>query len=118
MPGAVLETWELAAVGPAWPAPPGEVVVSPVPGVLEVHTDCLVFRSADGRYEDVIPAAGIRTVGPLSPDSPNVGGWMPNWQRRLRCPGFVVGTDAGAWVFDGPGGPKRARAIGERFGVG
>jgi hypothetical protein len=122
--GPVLESWELAAVGPSWRPALGEDVVEPVDGVLEIHTDALVFRAraavdagTGSPLVAVIPAATIRAIGPLSPGDPGAGGWMPKWQRRLRSPGFVVGTDAGAWVFDGPEGPKRARALSNRFGV-
>ena len=117
MADPVLEEWELAGVGPAWTPPPGAVEVSTVPGTLEVHTDRLVFRSHDGVHEDVIAAGSIRAIGPLAPGSPNVGAWLPKWQRRLRSPGFVVDTEQGAWVFDGPHGPKRAQALSDRFGV-
>jgi len=120
----VLESWELAAVGPTWRPPPGEHAVEPVDGVLEVHTDALVFRAREvvdvgtgAPVVAVIPAATMRAIGPLSPGSPGAGGWMPGWQRRLRSPGFVVGTEAGAWVFDGPHGPKRAEALSARFGI-
>ena len=51
------------------------------------------------------------------PGNQGAGGWMPGWQRRLRSPGFVVGTEAGAWLFDGPQGPKRAEALSARFGI-
>jgi hypothetical protein len=122
--GPVLESWELAAVGPTWRPPPGEHAVEPVDGVLEVHTDALVFRAREvvdvgtgAPVVAVIPAATMRAIGPLSPGSPGAGGWMPGWQRRLRSPGFVVGTEAGAWVFDGPHGPKRAEALSARFGI-
>jgi hypothetical protein len=122
--GVVLETWELAAVGPTWLPDPGESAVSPVSGTLEVHTDALVFRATDAidagtgaPLVAIIPASAMRAIGPLSPGDPVAGHWMPRWQRRLRSPGFVVGTDAGAWVFDGPDGPKRARLLSERFGV-
>ena len=104
-------------MGPAWGPAPGENVVRPLPGALEVHADGLVFR-ADGASEtEAIPASQIRSIGPLSPGSPHVGDWMPKWQRRVRSPGFVVDTEVGAWVFDGPDGPKRARALSERYGV-
>ena len=59
----------------------------------------------------------LAAIGPLSPGNPGSGGWMPRWQRRWRSHGFVVGTDAGAWVFDGPAGPKRADALSRRFGL-
>ena len=122
--GPVLESWELAAVGPTWRPPPGEHAVGPVDGVLEIHSDALVFRARDAidaatgaPLVAVIPASTMRAIGPLSPGSPGTGEWMPGWQRRLRSPGFVVGTEAGAWVFDGPGGPKRAAALSSRFGI-
>ena len=122
--GQALDTWELAAVGPTWRPGPGEDGVAAVDGVLEVHGDALVFRARDAvdaatgsPLVAVIPAATIRAIGPLSPGSPGAGGWLPGWQRRLRSPGFVVGTDAGAWMFDGPHGPKRADALSERFGI-
>jgi hypothetical protein len=122
--GPVLESWELAAVGPTWRPPPGEHAVAPVEGVLEVQTDALVFRArqavdtATGSpLVAVIPVVTVRAIGPLSPGNPGSGAWMPRWQRRLRSPGFVVGTEAGAWVFDGPHGPKRADALSRRFGI-
>jgi hypothetical protein len=122
--GPVLERWSLAAVGPEWRPPPGERAVEPVDGELEVHTDALVFRARDAAdiatgapIVAVIPVASVRAIGPLSPGNPGTGGWMPGWQRRVRSPGFVVGTDAGAWVFDGPHGPKRAEALSRRFGI-
>ena len=34
---------------------------------------------------------------------------MPAWQRRLRCPGFVVATPSGPWLFDGPEGRTARR---------
>lgn len=122
--GQALDTWELAAVGPTWRPGPGEDAVTPVDGVLEVHADALVFRARDAvdaatgsPLVAVIPAATMRTIGPLSPGSAGAGGWLPGWQRRLRSPGFAVGTDAGAWMFDGPHGPRRADALSERFGI-
>ncbi len=122
--GPVLERWELAAVGPTWRPPPGEHAVLPVEGVLEVLTSALVFRAREAvdlvtgaPLVAVIPVSAMRAIGPLSPGSPGSGGWMPGWQRRLRSPGFVVGTSAGAWVFDGPHGPKRAAALSARFGI-
>jgi hypothetical protein len=122
--GPVLESWEVAAVGPTWRPAPGEHAIEPADGVLEIHTDALVFRArevVDARsgapLVAVIPVATVRTIGPLSPGNPGTGGWMPRWQRRLRSPGFVVGTDAGAWVFDGPHGPKRAEVLSARLGI-
>jgi hypothetical protein len=122
--GVAFETWELAAVGPTWLPGPGEDALSPVDGVLEVHSDALVFRASEAVVARtgeplvaVIPASEMRAIGPLSPGDPGAGRWMPKWQRRLRSPGFVVATDAGAWVFDGPHGPKRAQALSDRFGV-
>lgn len=122
--GPVLDSWELAAVGPAWRPPPGEHAVLPVEGVLEIHSDALVFRARDAidvatgdPLVDVIPAATMREIGPLSPGSPGTGEWMPRWQRRMRSPGFVVATEVGGWVFDGPEGPKRADALSRRFGI-
>jgi hypothetical protein len=117
MPDEPPERWEVAAVGPAWEPAPGEDFVRPVAGSLEVHGDALVFRPAAGGEAQVIPASGIRAIGPLTPGTPMVGGWMPKWQRRLRSPGFAVDTEAGAWVFDGPHGPKRADALSRRFGI-
>lgn len=122
--GVVLETWDLAAVGPTWLPDPGQGDLVPVDGVLEVQSDTLVFRASDAvdartgkPLVAVIPASTMRAIGPLSPGDPGAGRWMPRWQRRLRSPGFVVGTDAGAWVFDGPQGPKRAQALSDRFGL-
>lgn len=117
MTGEPYERWPVAAVGPAWGPAPGENVVRPVPGSLEIRPDGLVFHPEGAAEAEEIAASSIRSIGPLSPGSPHVGGWMPKWQRRLRSPGFVVDTDAGAWVFDGPDGPKRARALSDRFGV-
>ena len=113
-----IERWQLAAVGPAWGPAPGEEIVRPVAGSLEVHGDGLVFRPADAGEAEVIPASSIRAIGPLTPGTPVAGGWMPKWQRRLRSPGFAVDTTAGGWVFDGPHGPARARALNERFRIG
>ena len=76
-----------------------------------------MFCPAVGGEAQVIPASGIRAIGPLTPGTPMVGGWMPKWQRRLRSPGFAVDTEAGGWVFDGPHGPKRADALSRRFGI-
>jgi hypothetical protein len=122
--GPVLESWELAAVGPSWRPPPGEHSLEPVDGVLEIHADALVFRAREvvdmgtgAPLVAVIPVATMRAIGPLTPGTPVVGGWMPKWQRRLRSPGFAVDTAAGGWVFDGPEGPKRARELTDRFGV-
>jgi hypothetical protein len=122
--GPALESWELAAIGPSWRPPPGEHTVAPVDGVLEVHGDALVFRAREAidvatgtPLVAVIPASAMRAIGPLSPGDPGAGGWMPKWQRRLRSPGFVVATEAGAWVFDGPQGPKRAQVLSSRFGI-
>jgi hypothetical protein len=122
--GPALEAWQVAAVGPTWRPAPGEKAVTTVDGVLEVLTDALVFRAHDALdtatsapLVAVIPAATIRTVGPLSPGSAGSGGWMPGWQRRFRSPGFAVGTDMGAWVFDCPHGQRRAGALRDRFGL-
>ena len=122
--GPALESWELAAVGPTWRPPLGEHVVAPVDGMLEVHADALVFRAREAvdaatsaPLVAVIPVSTVRAIGPLSPGNPGAGEWMPRWQRRLRSPGFVVGTEAGAWLFDGPHGPKRAEALSARFGI-
>jgi hypothetical protein len=122
--GPALESWRLAAAGPTWLPGPGEQEFAPVDGVLEVHTAALVFRASeavDARSGEpvvaVIPASEMRSIGPLSPGDPVAGRWMPKWQRRMRSPGFAVATDAGAWVFAGPDGPKRARALSDRFGV-
>ena len=122
--GPVLERWELAAIGPSWHPELGRHTVEPVDGILEVHSDALVFH-ADDAIDDatgsplvaVIPAPTVQAIGPLSPGNPGAGGWMPRWQRRWRSPGFAVGTEAGAWVFDGPAGAKRADALNRRFGV-
>jgi hypothetical protein len=122
--GPPAESWELAAVGPTWRPAPGESTVSLVDGVLEVHPHALVFRAREvldvasrAPLVAVIPAERIVTIGPLSPGSAGSGEWLPGWQRRLRSPGFVVGTDVGAWVFDGPKGPRRARELRDRFGI-
>jgi hypothetical protein len=122
--GPPLERWELAAVGPTWRPPIGETTVYLVDGVLELHPDALVFRAREvvdsttgSPLVGVIPATSIVTIGPLSPGSAGSGAWMPGWQQRFRSPGFVVGTDVGAWVFDGPKGPRRARELRERFGI-
>ena len=121
--GPALDSWELAAIGPTWHPEPGQQAVTPVDGRLDVHADALVFQACDAIDErtgsplvSVIPVASIRSIGPLSPGNPGSGGWMPRWQRRLRSPGFVVGTEAGAWLFDGPHGPRRAEILRERFG--
>lgn len=120
----MLESWELAAVGPTWHPEMGQHAVTPVEGVLDVHADALVFRARDATDEAagvplvaVIPASAIREIGPLIPGNPGSGTWMPGWQRRLRCPGFAVGTERGPWVFDGPKGRQRAEALSRRFGI-
>ena len=68
--GPVLESWELAAVGPTWRPPPGEHAVAPVEGVLEFFTSALVFRAREAvdaatgaTLVAVIPASAIRAIG-------------------------------------------------------
>jgi hypothetical protein len=123
--GEPLESWDVAAVGPDWRPAPGEADVPPVDGRLELYADALVFRADDAatraRLAQVIPGASVLDAGPLSPGSmltPSMpaGQWMPRALRRLRCPGFVVSTGAGAWAFDSPHGQRRARAVRERYG--
>jgi hypothetical protein len=125
--GAPVDTWELAAIGPRWAPAPGEQELAPVPGRLELHGDALVFRAADAvdastgtGLVSVIPAGDVREAGPLSPGAkvtPSLaaGSWMPAWQRRLRCPGFVVATSSGPWLFDGPEGKDRAATVAARY---
>ena len=71
----------------------------------------------------VIPAASVLDSGPLSPGSritPSelAGLWMPRFLRRFRCPGFVVRTTEGLWVFDCPRGQQRADEVNRRYRPG
>lgn len=121
------ETWEVAAIGPGWRPPPGEAELAPVAGRLELYPEALAFRADDaieaGSGEPllgIIPAASVQEAGPLAPGSRATptqlaGGWMPRWQRRFRCPGFVVRTSAGGWTFECPHGVRRARTVGGRY---
>jgi hypothetical protein len=121
------EHWEVTAIGPDWRPPPGEPELAPAYGRLSLHDDALVFRADEvtdratgAPVVAVIPAASVTGAGPLSPGTrltPSVlaGQWMPAPLRRLRCPGFVVNTVAGTWVFDAPKGLKRAEAVRRRY---
>ena len=125
--GDPLQVWSVAAVGPQWQPPPDETELRPVPGRLELYPDALVFRAdeaVDRRTRalvvDVVPARAVTGAGPLSPGSPITptelaGSWMARPLRRLRCPGFVVSTGDGPWLFDCPHGVRRAREVGRRY---
>lgn len=125
--GEPLKEWVVAAVGPDWRPPPGEPELPAAPGRLELHPDALVFRAdevIDRRTRepvvDVIPAGAVTGAGPLSPGSratPTelVGQWMPRPLRRFRCPGFVVSTTGGSWMFDCPKGVRRAEEVSRRY---
>ncbi len=125
------EAWgEVAALAPHWRPSLGETELAPVRGQLAMHHEGLVFRAADvvdaTTGEPVVelpPGGAILSAGPLSPGSlmtPTrpAGEWMPRLLRGLRCPGFVVSTASGAWIFDGPRGVRHAQAVHERFGTG
>jgi hypothetical protein len=125
--GEPLEEWPVAAVGPGWRPPPGESEVPAVPGRLLLYPSALVFCADDaidvGTGEPVVgivPAGAVAHTGPLSPGSrmaPSepAGQWMPGLLRRFRCPGFVVGTAEGPWIFDCPHGVRRAEEISRRY---
>jgi hypothetical protein len=125
--GEPLEEWPVAAIGPRWRPLPGESELLSVPGRLLLHPEALVFRAddvVDRRTGEpvvgVVPAGAVAHAGPLSPGSrmsPSepAGRWMPGPLRRFRCPGFVVGTEEGAWVFDCPHGVRRAEEISRRY---
>ena len=128
--GEPLDAWSVAAVGPQWRPPPDEMELRPVPGRLELYADALVFRAdeaIDRRTRepvvDVIPAHTVTGAGPLSPGSratPSelAGLWMPRPLRRFRCPGFVVSTSDGPWLFDCRHGERRAREASRRYAGG
>jgi hypothetical protein len=121
--GKALQTWSVGAVGPEWQPPPGEMELLPVPGRLELYPDALVFRAdeaIDRRTREpvvaIVPARSVTGAGPLSPGSrvtPTelAGRWMARPLRRFRCPGFVVSTSNGPWMFDCPHGVRRAREV-------
>jgi hypothetical protein len=125
--GEPLEAWDVAAVGPAWRPPPGETELLPVPGRLELYPDAIVFRSSetiDRRtgepVVEIVPSGEVTGAGPLSPgarvtSTELAGQWMPRALRRLRCPGFVVSTSDGSWLFDCPHGVRRAREVSGRY---
>ena len=121
------ERWEVAAIGPGWVPIAGEAELWPVEGRLALHSEGLVF-SADGTVDrasgepvvGVIPAASVLDSGPVSPGSritPSelAGLWMPRFLRRWRCPGFVVRTKEGLWMFDCPRGQQRADEVNRRY---
>lgn len=125
--GDPLDAWAVAAVGPDWRPPPGELELAPAEGRLLLYPDALVFR-ADAVVDrgtgaplvSVIPAGSVIEAGPLSPGSrltPSeiAGRWMPRPLRRIRCPGFAVRTTAGSWAFDCPYGQRRAREVSDRY---
>jgi len=128
--GEPLEAWGVAAVGPAWRPSPDEAELRQVPGRLELYPDALVFRADEAidrvtrePVVDVVPARAVTGAGPLSPGShvtPTelAGLWMPRPLRRLRCPGFVVSTSDGPWMFDCPHGVRRAREVSRRYADG
>jgi hypothetical protein len=123
-----LAEWRVAAIGPDWRPLPGETELLSVPGRLRVHPEGLVFEADDvidrrtgERVVAVVPAGAVTGAGPLSPGSrmaPSepAGRWMPGLLRRFRCPGFVVQTADGAWVFDCPHGARRADEVSRRYG--
>jgi len=125
--GEPLEVWDVAAVGPEWRPPPDEAELPPVPGRLELYPGALVFRADDTVDRttgepllSVVPAAAVTGAGPLSPgarvtSTELAGQWMPRPLRRLRCPGFIVSTSAGPWLFDCPHGVKRADEVSRRY---
>ena len=128
--GEPMEVWSVAAVGPAWQPPPSETELLPVPGRLELYPDALVFRADEAidrrtgeAVVDVVPARAVTGAGPLSPGShvtPTelAGLWMARPLRRFRCPGFVVSTSDGPWLFDCPRGERRAREVARRYAGG
>jgi hypothetical protein len=125
--GEPLAEWRVAAIGPGWRPLPGESELLSVPGRLLLHPEALVFLADDAidrRTREpvvgVVPAGAVAHTGPLSPGSrmsPSepAGRWMPGPLRRFRCPGFVVGTAEGPWVFDCPHGVRRAEEISRRY---
>jgi hypothetical protein len=118
------------ALAPHWRPSPGEDALSPVRGQLALHREGLVFRADDvvdgatGRpVVEVLAADEIVSASPLSPGSlmtptRQAGEWMPRLLRSMRCPGFVVSTAEGPWVFDGPHGVRRADEVHRRFAPG
>lgn len=126
--GEAVAAWgEFDALAPHWRPSPGENELSPVRGRLALHPQGLVFRaddvvdSATGQpVVEVVAGSAIVDASPLSPGSQmtptrQAGEWMPRLLRKLRCPGFVVATAEGAWVFDGPKGVQRADEVRKRF---
>jgi hypothetical protein len=101
-----------------------------VHGRLELHPEGLLFRADDavdaaggGPVVELVAAEAIQSASPLSPGSlmtptRQAGGWMPRLLRKARCPGFVVSTAEGPWVFDGPHGVRRAQELRKRFASG
>jgi len=118
------------ALAPHWRPSPVEHAVSPVRGQLALHREGLLFRADDvvgrttGRPAVEVPAGDqIVSASPLSPGSlmtptRQAGEWMPRRLRSMRCPGFVVSTAEGPWVFDGPHGVRRAAEVQRRFASG
>jgi hypothetical protein len=125
--GEPLDAWSVAAAGPEWRPPPGETELRPVSGRLELFPDALVFRADDTVDRTtgeplvaVVPATAVTGAGPLSPgarvtSTELAGQWMARPLRRLRCPGFVVATSDGSWLFDCPHGVRRAREVSRRY---
>lgn len=126
----VADWGQVAALAPHWRPRPEEGELEPVQGRLSLHRDGLVFR-ADAAVDretgepvaELVPAAVIVGAGPPSPGSPltstrTAGEWMPRLLRRFRCPGFVVSTADGPWVFDGPHGLRRQEEVRRRFAAG
>ena len=125
-----LERWDVAAVGPQWTPSAGETELRPVEGGLALHPVGLVFTAAatvNGATGEpvvgVIPAESVLDSGPLSPGSritedELAGLWMPAFLRRFRCPGFIIRTRDGDWVFDSPHGQRRAEEVARRYATG
>lgn len=117
-------TWPVRAIGPNWRPPPTEPELQPVPGVLRVHPEGLVFRADDAvdrttgqPLAAMIPADTVLDAGPLTPgtrlvSSEPAGSWMPRWQRRWRIPGFAIRTTTdGGWGFETPRGASRSSLV-------
>jgi hypothetical protein len=126
--GEPLKEWRVAAIGPGWRPMPWENELLSVSGRLQLYPEALVFRADDvidrSTGEPVVglvPADAVAHAHPLAPGSTlaaseTAGQWMPAPLRRFRCPGFVVGTADGPWVFDCPKGYRRAEEISRRYG--
>ena len=119
--------WQLVAVSPNWQPLRTERDLPAAHGRLELHPDALVYRADDvvdhatgELVVEVVPADTITDAGPMAPGTRltgelTAGGWIAAPLRRFRCPGFVVATTAGSWIFDGPKGAKRADEIVRRY---